>query len=608
MARTAPDIPDSSSAGNREPESHSAAGRNHRPAPAPAPASEAETRQRRRARTPVLESIEVAQVVVPHNEEVETQAEQESRPAEVAEDRMSHEDHHEPSPAQESEASHDSQEMRKEFYDDLREFSEANNVTIKLRHMIGDKQIGLWELAEAVNLQQLPLHDIDWIKVAVELGIQVQSSITIIELRDCYHENLAEFIEAMSSFEQEAEAEGEDVEDEEERLVSGEIAQGNEPPHLTDEEVSKSPPSYIPSSPPTRFAGTKRALAHHLSSSGLTSKRPRYSRNAEIPSTPDEKVGVVRQFPSQNISPSIRKILLRQEYVDESEASQHLPPLPAAAVEEEHVEEVIEVEDVDDEEEDEELEPEPEPEPQLESEVSLGLDATPSRRPRHGVIDHTPIPFNLQKTRHSANAGLPRRPLPSSQAQPPPSGRSHGGGSEAISVTTTTLTPPKPTPTKASRRSLPSSFKTSEKPPPKTDGRLPPSQSDPKQSNRRDIHRWVEHYESLGYSHNIVVEGLKRTTMTPGPLADLVMQQLKEGHGVPTHHEGIWTDRDDADLELALSTNIHETGSTAEHRQQSRRAKRAFDRLTNKHGAARMELRRAFQEAQTGRVGGQTGG
>lgn len=98
---------------------------------------------------------------------------------------------------------------------------------------------------------------------------------------------------------------------------------------------------------------------------------------------------------------------------------------------------------------------------------------------------------------------------------------------------------------------------------------------------------------ALGYPQPIVIEALKHTTMTPGSLAALVMESLRDGRGVPTHHEGIWTDRGDRGLWQA---DAAARGPEADP-EEVRRAKE-YRRLMHKHGRERIELRRRFLAAE----------
>jgi hypothetical protein len=76
------------------------------------------------------------------------------------------------------------------------------------------------------------------------------------------------------------------------------------------------------------------------------------------------------------------------------------------------------------------------------------------------------------------------------------------------------------------------------------------------------------------------------------------MKKLKEGEDVPSHHEGIWTDRDDNDLAFLATVDLGQKSSSQPEEQRHRKARKALRRLANKHGAERITLRKAFLEAQ----------
>ncbi|CAM1506447.1 Fc.00g060880.m01.CDS01 [Cosmosporella sp. VM-42] len=529
---------------------------------------------------------------IEHNEEIEEEIVEDDVFEEVAPRSQL-----EPSPVPESLASYESDTAKQDFYDDLNEFMKANEYDIKPRPNINGTVIELWDLARAVQMQQENSQEVDWPGVAVDLGLPHQNQITLSQLRDCYEENLVEFLEAMQSFELDAEG-GEDGDEEVTFEGFGQEPEEVHPPARPD--TSRSTPAYVPSSPPVG-AGTKRPLARDLTSSGPSSKRQRYDRNAEIPSTPDEKIGVVRPLIStRNLSPSIRRNLLQQEYID-SEASQQLPLLPEAMLEVEQSPEDEEVQEIGEEEEEEEEEEQPPP--TLDTQRSY--DITPSQQLRREV-NPSPIPFNIDKGRQSKKpvAASKSTPQPERQAQPSRRSQETKPADTPITKTTTPITTTPALRPKPPRHSMPSSRQT---PLRRIPGALPPRPTPLRESNKSKINYWIAHYESAGFPHDVVVEGLKRTTLTPGDLATLVMQSLKDGKEVPTHHEGIWTDRDDADLNLAKSVDIDRLGSNAEEERLRRRAKHASDRLVNKHGQGGVDLRKAYLEAQNLSANGSSG-
>ncbi|KND88159.1 Telomeric repeat-binding factor 2-interacting protein 1 [Tolypocladium ophioglossoides CBS 100239] len=415
--------------------------------------------------------------------------------------------------------------MMEEFYSDLEDFVEASGAEIEMEHDIGGKTIGLWELNQAVDAQKVPLDEVDWIKAAEDLGYDWDRSNQVpVALRQCYEANLVEFIEALSSF-------GRDEEDE-------------------GHQQASSPEADIPSSPPARSVRKRRSPdTQQLPSSGRA-KRRRLSRDAEIPSTPDEKLGYpVRPRVSHTHSPSVQRNILRLGQTQSTDASQQLPPLPRQ--QRRGKREVV-------------FETQIQPPARLESQQSA-FSVTPSQQLWSEELDARPIPLDLERGRPDADrvreTETSHRGTAGASTQRPERLARHGES-------------PQQEP-RAARRNQPS--------------------SESGTSNQQQIIEVVEYYESLGYPNHIVVDALKRTTMTPGGLAALVMQSLKDGSGVPSHHEGIWTDRDDKSLRLVDAIQAEEPSVEPRER---RKAKKEFDRLVAKHGLDQMELRRQFLGAE----------
>jgi hypothetical protein len=89
------------------------------------------------------------------------------------------------------------------------------------------------------------------------------------------------------------------------------------------------------------------------------------------------------------------------------------------------------------------------------------------------------------------------------------------------------------------------------------------------------------------------------------------MQELRDGHGIPTNWEGVWTQRDDDSLRLVDSVDM--VASKPED-VQMKKARREWKRLVNKHGIQtqqdndeengnevsleRIDLRREFLKAE----------
>ncbi|KAK2932964.1 hypothetical protein FoTM2_007424 [Fusarium oxysporum f. sp. vasinfectum] len=399
----------------------------------------------------------------------------------------------------------------------------------------------------------------DWYRVAENLGFVEPDQHTVNELHLCYEENLMDFLEIMESFEVNSEDAGPE---------SQGAAPDMDPSQDIDFEDGQERgllQSQVPSSPPIAASSLKRTAGEPPLASPERFKKRRYSKDMEIPSTPDaEETSKLQR--AQETSPGALRTSQWLGYIGESEASQHLPPLPPM------------------------------------QEESQDLGTRPALRqdtrhqsvdislPDHPALDTTPIPLHLNKHRQQISSRERQR---ESHAQP--MRRRHDSSSTEQIAPRRAVSSAKPNPkpsTRTVRRSLPASFDSS-RAIPRTN-----QPQNPEKSNSREIQKWIARYESMGYPRQFVVEALKRTTLTPGKSALLVMKHLSEGRGVPSHHEGIWTDRDDADLDFATSVDFHRSPADDSEELQQERAQKAHNRLVNKHGFQRFNLRKAFLEAQ----------
>ncbi|KAL2692203.1 hypothetical protein Neosp_002609 [[Neocosmospora] mangrovei] len=440
---------------------------------------------------------------------------------------------------------------RQLFYEDLNDFKTASKADIKERLNINGRTIDLFDLAMAIDDSQADSQMYDWYRVAERLGFDDPDEDTATQLQVCFDEHLSEFVAAMASFEDEDNVEPEAEGHEEDPFEQD----------VPEQASSQWPASYVPSSPPV-VIGRKRSAGQRQLSTGHGTKRPRYDKDMVIPSTPDADLDA--ELPAVEHSPSARKSSQWRGYVDESEASQHLPPLPPL---------------------------------QAESQ-DLGTGQSPITEPRReslaaaqeyprGELDPTPIPFSLKRPREqrvstSRQARVePRRPSRESSSrngvprQPPEQAIS------AARLKPTTQAPPPTTETTPRNN-----------PPPRT------NQTDSTDANRREIQKWTTYYENRGFPRDIVVEALKRTTLTPGTLALQVMESLQAGRGVPSRHEGIWTDRDDDDLAFVSMVDFTQSPTSTSEEMQQQRAQKAHNRLIKKHTFQRFELRKAFLRAQ----------
>jgi hypothetical protein len=299
--------------------------------------------------------------------------------------------------------------------------------------------------------------------------------------------------------------------------------------------ATPSSPIAIPSSPPQPVLRAKRKT-NPEKDSPVSKKRRRLGKNAEIPSTPQKEEHKPKRKRSRSRSHS------------RSRSRSHSRPHSSQG-------------------EDGEL--------RFETQVALPVlprmqtqetqvDVSPSQQLRSELLESSP-PKQIKKGKKSTKGGKSKSPEKHLLAQT---------SRDESPLFVSTPAKKSATPVKAQKQK--------------------PTKS---KSHQEQIAEWIHHYESLGYSHKHVLEGLQRTSMVPG-IATVVMQNLKEGRGVPGNHEGIWTDRDDEGLRLMATVNMESEGDTSEECKAIRKAKRAAKRLKEKHGSDRIKLRRQFLAAQ----------
>ncbi|CAG7564965.1 unnamed protein product [Fusarium equiseti] len=456
-------------------------------------------------------------------------------------------------------------DARDTFYRDLDDWIASTDRDIKRYLKIEGISFELFDLALAAQAVLYEIGSCDWIKIAEKLGFVNPTDHMLNELHLCYQENLDDFLAQIQNFEDEPVPDSEAIAPELD--LSQDIKWEDD-----QDDQDGSPQTYERSSPPVVATGLKRSTAHRpLTSSGNVHKKRRHRPDDDTPSTPDADLalGILREP-----SPSARVSSQWLDYVGESEASQHLPPLPPQQDELQDSRTIAVA-------------------PQETRQQSVDVDPLPDNE----LLDSTPIPFHLNKTGQDRPSATKRRQLRTE----PSRGHRHNSLAHvtnprrAVSSATQNQRPA----AEAVRRSLPASYNSSRNRAPQN----PPARSsqprDPDSSNSREIQERISYYESMGFPRHIVIEGLKRTTLTPGKLALLVMQYLNSGRGVPSRHEGIWTDRDDEDLRFSSSVDFGQLPADDEEEQEQELAQKAHNRLVKKHGKQRFELRKAFLEAQT---------
>lgn len=189
-------------------------------------------------------------------------------------------------------------DAREQFYDDLEAYIEVSGAKVVGKPLIDGRPIDLWDLFSLATQQDCQPEERDWAQVASELGFDPETSPALIEdMRECYHQNLAEFEETIRAYENDDGLE-EGVEQPEEPacdetaqelvLTSDAVTAPKQP--LADASF---PPYH--SSPP--LAASKRSRQHTellISDPGYPSdgsrKRRRLNKDVEIPPTPEEKL------------------------------------------------------------------------------------------------------------------------------------------------------------------------------------------------------------------------------------------------------------------------------------------------------------------------------
>jgi hypothetical protein len=520
---------------------------------------------------------------------------------------------------------------KEEFYTLFNEYLGVTGAQINQWPKIEGRTLDLWELWHTVkSLDQGRSPSIrNWEQIAETLGFDwIETPEVTLQLKSCYEANLGEFEELQEAFE--AEDPGSQAELESQRSAAESDA---------DTEVAEQKPpreSVSFHSSPPRILGQKRAFEPDPVSSSVdiafsSVKRMRYSKDIEIPSSPEVKkaAAIVTAGLSWKKKLSFDRVA-------------ELQPRPAKA----------------------RLEPETqdfgfEDGFQSQPDIVSRADTTPSQQLHIEDENLTPIPFSGFKLRdvpyrsplgsrlHSNSSQ--RKVIPDSAAAGHTNGRSiissikdpdDGGMAKPRHVPAPDSE--SPIEAKAKRRSLPVSFRRAVSPP-KAGAKLPsaaparvslpaamankrntllpanertsldPSRVSSKTRSRTtvspaaprvlpdgptppkdlSIPQTIDYYISLGYRKSHIIEAFK-ATLTWG-LAAVVMQELKEGRGIPDNWAGVWTAKDDDDLKFVLRVE-HEVGERRrsgkspgrEDRDRVRRAERLRNRLEGKHGLRRM--------------------
>lgn len=187
---------------------------------------------------------------------------------------------------------------RDQFYEDLQDYLDVSGAEIERHPVIDGREVELWDLFSVATQQDCAVEDRDWDKVAQRLGFDwTSSSACAKDLKECYDRNLADFEEAIGSYDDQdditrAEDERVSLDDEEQGL-----------PQTSDAVTAPKKPSPAPLSPvyrsPSPVAGVKRSFQQsndprsELSyPSDGSSKRRRRDKRKAIPQTPEHELGL----------------------------------------------------------------------------------------------------------------------------------------------------------------------------------------------------------------------------------------------------------------------------------------------------------------------------
>lgn len=507
-----------------------------------------------------------------------------------------------------------------EFHNDLNDYMEVANPHINLEPIIGNRQFELWQLAEAVGLQNVDVDDVDietvnWAQVATRLGFDDFDQVLLDQLLECWEDNLRDFLKYMEEFDKTRQTAGDadhetpaDVQLEDGQTIPNSGEEGDDEPDgdevsgqssdlflaNTGEEDDSDGDHPLPS-PVVRSSNTrKRPLdSSPPAKSNSYSKRRRLAPDAVVPSTPEQllaipasagsngRSGGSKHQPSPSVVRSQRLTRLRHLNVDDT------------------------IKDSQDDTQDRLISP-----PHATGAQSPDLGSFDIRTPMAKRIEITANTAPSQQLRPKADSSLARSTAKHASIRAPVSELDDEPEDEASRSHQQSPSPQPAASTLhvAKKRALPSSFRNSSTPsvslaPAQSEAlrqhstaqREPQPRSQPQPpkapkhtKNPRDmtIAEWADHYESLGYPRANVKAALLATTMNPGTLVTTVLESLAQGDGIPGHHSGIWTERDDKDIQLLLEAGDDLDRAPVDYEEQDllRRADRAENRLLTKHG------------------------
>ncbi|KAL7946535.1 TRF2-interacting telomeric protein/Rap1 C terminal domain-containing protein [Trichoderma barbatum] len=505
---------------------------------------------------------------------------------------------------------------REQFLSDLQDYCEANDKRLDMRCVIGNNEIDLWELFRAVSAQALPPDELDWRLVAEHLGLDWAQNNEVMAalLKSSYDRHLADFVEAMMSFEANEEDPDEDMTEDEDTALGDEeaTAQSATPQASQGGSIASSLPNDSGST-----ISRKRETDEPFLTPIKRSKRRR-TIHSEIPMTPEDKQTTGRRLSAPASAPGNLQSMggQGQTEVDDprqraswrNQRRQQSPDEPDMTPSQQLRSETDSI-----------ASPEPiEPgtptlyfsptatsyphrnDRQLETiqeEDSATSTPTKSRsRKRELPASFQPLHKQLEERREK------RRQLEQELRQ-----RQHQRQQQQLEEHT--------------QEELRQEDRRQEEQRQQEQQRREQELGEDQQQRWRRWHQdaadssesdeenaqkgeeqfftWKARYLSQGFSEEMIIEAMRRTTMTPGEAMDAVLASLRDGEGIPSNHEGIWTDRDDARLKYVIRVGNLELSpqDDGDVRRRKEKAQKMLDRLLYKHEEPRVKLRRKFHKA-----------
>ncbi|KAH6647838.1 Rap1 Myb domain-containing protein [Truncatella angustata] len=489
--------------------------------------------------------------------------------------------------------------------------SQIDPDTIQTHITLHGRTFEIWSLWKVVQEQKVEPAERDWQQIAENLGFDWTEMPSIPDaIRDLYEINLAEFEIIMLEYGQDSgDTEEEDFDDEQTgtpQLQARKLL-GTDG-LLAEDQFNSSPPKQ-----PSLKRAHDSTFSSDLGYPDSSRKRSRLDRAGEIPSTPDAKNGTLHLRPSVSaaISPDDRRYIALPK---SSRAIQNKRSSTQVNAEDEE----MQVRGVDEDaitrsrraaigptmqgmqfetqvmgNLEEETQAEVTPSQQLHSEIHAEerrrelnrTSPTPKRKVKSPFIadddDDDDNDEEEETILPKARFGKGPNPLSEQLHLLEPKRRSfHASFTKAMKAPSTQ--PRKSMPTSSQKSTWISS--------PRDSNRSTPAQLPARTKTKaEELAEVVIYWESLGYLH--ARRCLEAATWEPG-LAGRVMEHMRDGNPIPTNWEGVWSPHDDESLRLIDSYE------PPKDEREARKRRKAAERLKDKHGEERLELRRKWLAAK----------